>query len=166
MLADEFKDVDRDIGRYATVAWLQAAGLDRPTINALAAALPKLAACATAARTPNAGQGRHKSFPNDAALTPHEMCAALVAYGWKYTKDQLPPHTYRTAQGACEAVWQAAHLPTRARAGESLTGWRTHLQRIKKRISASLSDKSTDWPMQTFWQGLESLNTKAAKSRI
>jgi hypothetical protein len=167
VLAREFEQCHRDIRRYTAIAWLQAAGLDQATINALTVALPKLAACATAARVPAPGQGRHKSFPNQAALTPHEMCAALVAYGWQNSRGKLPPHAYALTHKACEAVWQAAGL-SRARAGnsESLTGWLTHLQRIKSRIRASQSDKSVDWPMQIFWRGLQGLHVKAAKSPI
>jgi hypothetical protein len=167
VLAREFKDYRRNLERYACIPWLQAAGLDQPTINALAQGLPKLATCAAAVRLPHAGQGRHKSFVNEAGLTPYEICAGLVAYGWLDTRGKPPPHTCKTAHRACEAVWQAAGLP-RARAGaqDSLTGWRTHLQGIKRRISAYLSDNQTDWSMRVFWQGLEDLHPKDGKPRI
>src|SRR5258708_7817813 len=68
-LVEEFRDRNRDLERYAPFAFLLDAGLDQLTINSLAEALPRLeATCAAARSLPEVGKGRHKTFPNDAAL--------------------------------------------------------------------------------------------------
>jgi hypothetical protein len=169
VLAQEFKDYAHSTRDYAVIPYLQEAGLDQPTINELSSALPRLAACATKARAPDAGRGNYKTFLNERALTTYEMCSALVVYGWRHARGKDAPHASKPGWRACEAIWQAAGLPERSRAGggnESLNGWRDHLQNVKSRIDASVSENSTDWQMHLYWQGLEDLHSKSQKSGI
>ena len=159
VLAREFNgDYYRDLDSYAAVAYLIDAGLDLATVNALAHAVPKLAACAKLVRPIRGGSGRDKAFPNSNFLTPHEMCAGVTAYGWYHTRGKLPPHTSKEAQKACEAMWAATGL-SRARAGapESLTGWRPHLATIKRNLDRASPPDSSGRSFREFWDGLHEI---------
>jgi hypothetical protein len=160
-LTGEFKDWHQDLEKQVMISLLEHGGLDRATINLLAQALPRLVAAAAATPPPDSGQGRHKSFSNAAAMSPQEMCAGLVVYGWKRARGELPPHTNVQLHRACEAVWDAAGLPPRDRGGggsgnegDSLTGWSQHIQTIKRWADMP---HEADKSFRTFWDGLDSV---------
>jgi hypothetical protein len=153
-LAREFNEgCWQDVGSNAAITHLMASGLDLPTVNALALAIPKLAHCAASAARVREGKGRDKTFPNPDAPSPHQQCAALVVWGWFQTRGNRPPHTSKEAHDACEAVWKATGLP-RVHFGNNLTGWRLHLETIGRNIGAAGPSGEADWPLRLFWDGL------------
>jgi len=154
LLAREFNEFSyRDEGRWALIAFLTAAGLGQETINALRLAVPKLAECVKSAVPVRKGKGRDKTFPNPKALSPHVQCAALVAWGWQTLRGTRPPHTSEKVHEACEAVWKATGLP-RAHFGNSLTGWRMHLETIDRDLEKLSPTAEAGWSFRQFWDGL------------
>jgi hypothetical protein len=133
-----------------------AAGLDQKTVNALRRVAPKLENCVASAPSIRTGKGRDKTFPDPVALSPHEQCAGLVAWGWHHLRGIRPPHTSKQAQSACEAVWKATGLP-RAHFGDSLTGWRIHLQTIEQSLEDTLPIAGASWSFRLFWIGLTNM---------
>jgi hypothetical protein len=153
-LAREFNEgCWQSVESNAVIAHLMVSGLDLPTVNALAVAIPKLVRCAASAARVREGKGRDKTFPNPDAPSPHAQCAALVTWGWFQTRGSWPPHTSKEAHDACEAVWKATGLP-RAHFGNNLTGWREHLESVGRNISATGPSGDADWPLRSFWDGL------------
>src|SRR5947209_13117103 len=95
------------------------------------------------------GHGRHKGVPNDEVLTPYQLCAGLIIYGWLRTRGTMPAHTSKRVWEACEMLWLATELP-RSHWGSSLSGWQPHLRTIKERLCAETPDKS----IRHFWEPL------------
>jgi hypothetical protein len=95
-LSRELENWHQNLDKQPLVFLLEDGGLDRPTINVLAEALPRLSDAAAAAPTPEPAHGQ-RALPNSEALTPLEQCAALVAFGWHRARGELPPHTSTAA---------------------------------------------------------------------
>jgi hypothetical protein len=157
LLAGEFNEgYRRDENRYAVIAHLVAAGLDQQTIIALALALPKLADCVASAAPIRDGKGSDKTFPNPDALSPHEQCAGLVTWGWYHLRGTRPLHTSKEAHSACEAVWEATGLP-RTHFGNTLTGWRPHLETVERNLSNALPAAGATPSFRLFWDSLDAM---------
>ena len=169
LLAREFNESCwQDVDSNAVIAHLMVSGLDLPTVNTLALAIPKLVHCTASAAPVREGKGRDKTFPNPGAPPPQQQCAALVVSGWFQTRGSRPPHTSKEAHDACEAVWKVTGLPP-ARFGNNLTGWRQHLEVIVRNISTTGPSGELDWPLRVFWNGLTQiadLNRKEGKPAI
>jgi hypothetical protein len=157
LLAHEFSgDRWRDVERSAVILHLMTAGFDQPSVNALATILPKLGQCAASAGDIREGKGRDKTFPNPDPISDLEQCAGLVAWGWHRIRGTSPPHTSDEVHRACEAVWDATGL-TRAHFGDSLNGWRPHIEKIERNLCNSVPAAGASWVFQRFWDSLNGI---------
>jgi len=154
LLTDEFHN-RHTLHGDAAVLMMQAEGLDSASINRMASdLLSKVAEAAklAASRIPK-GQGRQKALPNREALTPHQMCATIVAFCWCAAHGKQPPPNSKKAQAACEAVWKSAGVP-RASFGNSLTGWREPLEAVVK----ASKDSASHSPINELLRNIEQMD--------
>jgi hypothetical protein len=87
--------------------------------------LPDLASRALDAKSAVFSSSGKKTVANADALTAQQTCALVVYRAWTVARGAVPGVGLHAAHQACDVFWQSCGQQS---IGESLTGWRRHIE--------------------------------------